>query len=153
MAVDMFLKIDGLMGGSVDAKHAGEIDILSFSWGIHKTGSRPTFEDFQFTMRPDKALPGLELGCASGQHFVKALLSLRNAGTKAPIEFLKYELTEAVCTSAGIELDKTGIDPLPLARASFSFGKVKWTYTEQKPDGSSGASIVGGWDLGKNAPV
>ena len=35
---DMFLKIDGtkqgpIKGESVDARHAGEIDVISWSWG------------------------------------------------------------------------------------------------------------------------
>ena len=33
MALDYFLKLDGIPGESVDAKHKGEIDVLSWSWG------------------------------------------------------------------------------------------------------------------------
>ena len=32
-AFDYFLKLDGIPGESVDAKHKGEIDVLSWSWG------------------------------------------------------------------------------------------------------------------------
>ena len=40
MAVDMFLKIDGIDGDSTDKKHKGEIELLSFSWGLsNKTAS------------------------------------------------------------------------------------------------------------------
>ena len=38
MAVDMFLKLDGINGESKDEKHAKEIDLLAFSWGA----SQPT---------------------------------------------------------------------------------------------------------------
>ncbi len=31
---DAFLKIDGIKGESADAKHKGEIDVMSFSWGL-----------------------------------------------------------------------------------------------------------------------
>lgn len=34
-----FLKIDGAPGESTDAKHKGEIDILSFQWGETQPGS------------------------------------------------------------------------------------------------------------------
>ena len=34
MAVDMFLKIDDIKGESKDSKHKGEIDVLSWSWGM-----------------------------------------------------------------------------------------------------------------------
>ncbi len=33
MAVDYFLKIDGIAGESTDDKHKEWIDVLSFSWG------------------------------------------------------------------------------------------------------------------------
>jgi type VI secretion system secreted protein Hcp len=33
MAVDLFLKIDGIQGESTDASHTDETDILSYSWG------------------------------------------------------------------------------------------------------------------------
>ncbi len=36
--VDYFLKIDGIEGESQDAKHKGEIDVESWSWGRHQTG-------------------------------------------------------------------------------------------------------------------
>jgi type VI secretion system secreted protein Hcp len=39
MAVDFFLKIDGIDGESKDSKHKGEIDIESFSWGATQTGT------------------------------------------------------------------------------------------------------------------
>ena len=32
-AFDYFLKLDGIPGESTDAKHKGEIDVLSWSWG------------------------------------------------------------------------------------------------------------------------
>ena len=33
VAVDYFLKIDGIEGESQDAKHKGEIEVESFGWG------------------------------------------------------------------------------------------------------------------------
>ena len=32
-AFDYFLKLDGIPGESIDDKHKGEIDVLSWSWG------------------------------------------------------------------------------------------------------------------------
>ena len=39
MAVDVFLKLGDIKGESKDAKHAGEIDVLSWSWGVSQTGT------------------------------------------------------------------------------------------------------------------
>ena len=33
MAVDYFLKLDGIQGESADEKHKDEIQLMSFSWG------------------------------------------------------------------------------------------------------------------------
>jgi len=33
MALDMFLKIDGIQGESTDNHHKDKIDILSYTWG------------------------------------------------------------------------------------------------------------------------
>ena len=34
MAVDIFLKLDGIKGESQDHKHKDEIDVLAWSWGV-----------------------------------------------------------------------------------------------------------------------
>jgi type VI secretion system secreted protein Hcp len=39
MAVDMFLKLNGVTGESKDKVHNKEIDILSWSWGMLNSGT------------------------------------------------------------------------------------------------------------------
>lgn len=39
MAVDMFLKLNGVTGESKDKVHTKEIDILSYAWGMSNSGS------------------------------------------------------------------------------------------------------------------
>ena len=39
MAVNAWLKLDGIKGESLDSKHKDEIDLLSFSWGMAQPGS------------------------------------------------------------------------------------------------------------------
>jgi type VI secretion system secreted protein Hcp len=39
MAVDMFLKLDGVKGQSKDKAHTQDIDILSWSWRMSNGGS------------------------------------------------------------------------------------------------------------------
>jgi type VI secretion system secreted protein Hcp len=44
-----------------------------------------------------------------------------------------------------------GDDNLPTESLSFNYGKIKWTYTQQKrSDGSGGGNVTGGWDLTAN---
>ena len=80
MAVDVFLKIKGIPGESADSKHKGEIDVLSYSWGISQTGTmsygggggagKANFSDFSFMMRMNKATPKLMQACANGSQRV-----------------------------------------------------------------------------------
>src|SRR6187549_606669 len=68
-----FLKIDGIVGDSIDANHKGEIDVLSWSWGVTHAGGgagpggggggagKASFQDFHFVSRISKASPALFL--------------------------------------------------------------------------------------------
>lgn len=38
MAIDMFMKVDGVTGESKDSNHTGWTDITSFSWGASQRG-------------------------------------------------------------------------------------------------------------------
>jgi type VI secretion system secreted protein Hcp len=39
----------------------------------------------------------------------------------------------------------------PSESVSFNYGKIKWTYTQQKrKDGTGGGNVSGGWDLTLN---
>src|SRR5215831_10842790 len=102
MAVDMFLKLDGIEGESKDHKHAGEIELLSFSWGVSNSSQvgcagggggagKANFSSFSFMKRVDSATPQLMLSCATGEHIKSGLITVRKAGEK-PVEFLKIKL-------------------------------------------------------------
>ena len=88
-AVDYFLKIDGIVGESLDAKHTGEMQLESFSWGETQQTATPAgsgagagkvqIYDLHFVMRTNKASAQLLLACASGQHLKTAVLTARKS--------------------------------------------------------------------------
>ena len=90
MAVDYFLKLDGIDGESADSKNKGQIDLQSFSWGEAQTGThgagggggagKVQMQDFHFVMKNNKASPKLMLACANGEHIKKGVLTCRKAG-------------------------------------------------------------------------
>jgi type VI secretion system secreted protein Hcp len=159
--VDYFLKIDGVPGESVDAKHKGEIELESFSWGETSSGGqggaggggagKVSIQDFHFVMKLNKASPKLLLACATGQHLKQAVLTGRKAG-KAQQEFLVYTFTDLVVSS--YQTSASAQDPQgPLDQVSFSFAKIEVEYRAQKPDGSLDAPIKAGWDVKANKKV
>lgn len=154
MAVDYFLKIDGIPGESSDSKHKGEIDVEAWSWGaVHPVGpaggsgsgaGKADFQDLGFTARFSKASPNLMLACASGKHLKSAILSARRQD-KSQAEFLTFSLSDVLVSSyqtGGAE----GGDVVPVDSVSLNFSKIQIEYKEQKPDGSLGGSTTVGWD-------
>ena len=174
---DAFLKIDGIKGESADAKHKGEIDIMSFSWGMSQTGVSATgggggagkvhVHDFHITKKTDAASPLLFLNCANGAHIKEANFVVRKAGGEQ-LEYLKIKLTDVLVSSykpaSGEEeiligllqpadqvVDKSSI---PAEQVSFNFAKVEFSYQAQGADGKAqGGPILAGWDVKANQKV
>ena len=157
--VDYFLKVDGIVGESQDAKHKGEIQLESFGWGetqqaaVGRAGGaaagKVQMHDFHVAMRVSKASPQLMLACATGQHLKTAVVTARKAG-KGQQEFLVYKLTDLLVTSF-----QTSATPeqLPLDQVSFAFGQISVDYRAQKPDGTLEAAVHAGWDVTANRKV
>lgn len=156
MAVDMFLKIDGIDGESQDAKHKGEIEIESFSWGASRpaaaggTGGggstgRATMEDFTFTTPVTRASPKLFLACVENRRIKTALLTVRRAGAQQQ-DFLKVTMSDVQISA----WKHAAAGELPMDQVSMDFGKVQIAYTGQRPDGTAGDTVTAGWDAKVN---
>jgi type VI secretion system secreted protein Hcp len=161
VASDYLLKLDGIKGESTDSKHKDEIEIESFSWGMTQPGSfasgggggagKVNFQDFHFTSRVSNASPNLMLACASGQHIKVATLTVRKAG-KDQQEYYIIKLSDNLVSSyqsGGSE----GSNALPVDQFSINFAKIEFEYKSQKPDGTLGPAVKGGWDLKANKKV
>jgi type VI secretion system secreted protein Hcp len=160
MAVDMFLKIKGdpYAGESLDKKHKGEIDVLSFSWGQSNAGSsgygtgagsgKVSVQDFSFTMRTCKASPNLALACATGEHIPEATFTVRKAG-KEQQDFLVIKFTELLISS--YQVGGGGGEELPMESISFNFAKIETSYSPQKADGTLDAAVKTSYNIQENA--
>jgi len=157
MAVDMFLKLDGIKGESADHKHKEEIHVESFSWGMSQTGAHGTgggggagkvsVQDISVTKYLDKSSPELMLHCANGKHIKERLITVRKAGEN-PVEYLKIKLTDILISS--VQHAGHGSDLLTEA-LSLNFGKFHVEYQEQGADGKAkGGPVVMGWDVKAN---
>jgi type VI secretion system secreted protein Hcp len=159
MAVDMFFKIDGAKGESVDATYKEAIDVLSWSWSLTQPGSahkakgagcgRVNVQDLSFTKYIDAATPNLVKMCADGTTFKKAVLVVRKAG-KTPLEYLKITLDEGII--AAVSTGGSGGEDRLTETIALNFAKFKLEYKPQKADGSGGAAIEAAWDIAANKP-
>ena len=159
--VDYFLKIDGIPGESADAKHKGEIDVESWSWGESQGGTmafgggggagKVSMQDFHFVMKVNKATPKLLIACATGEHIKKAELTCRKAG-KEQQEFLKYTFSDILISSYQTGGAASG-SVIPNDQISFNYAKIEVEYKEQKPDGTLGGPVKVGYDVKSNKKV
>ena len=148
---DAFLKLDGIKGESADAKHKGEIDIMSFSWGMAQTGVSATgggggagkvkVHDFSITKKTDAASPLLMLNCASGAHIKEANFVVRKAGGEQ-LEYLKIKLTDVLVSSYKPLSNSGMIGGLGLNAAVF-VKTISWSETASP---SGGQISSGGGD-------
>lgn len=161
MAFDCFLKIEGIPGESADAKHKGEIDLLSYSFGATQSGSaaygggggagKVNFQDFNFVMKMSKATPKLFLACATGEHIKSAILTARKAG-KDQQEFYIIKFTDLLISSYQTGASQGG-DEVPTEQISFNFTKIETEYKEQKADGTLAGGIKAGYNIKTNKAV
>lgn len=160
MAVDMFLKLTGINGESLDAAHKGEIDISSYNWGLSNTGTfhraggggsgKADFQDISVTKWVDKATADLMLACANGKHIAEGVLVCRKAGEK-PLEYLKVTMQEILVSS--ISTGTTIHDEKQTETVSFNCAKVKVEYFSQSPTGGKEAGGTMGWHIAGNTKL
>ena len=161
MAFDAFLKIDGIPGESKDDKHKDWMEISSLDWGVKQPTSaaastagggsteRASFDDLTITKELDKASPKLALYCADGTHIKEIIIELCRAGTEK-LKYMEYKLSNVIVSSVGIN----GSDGIPIEMVKFNYGKIEWTYTQQKrADGAGGGNVAAGWNLETNKKV
>jgi type VI secretion system secreted protein Hcp len=157
---ECFLKIDGVTGDSADARHRGEIELVSWSLGMatpvaatlgtgaSASSGRPDFQPLRVTHRLDRAVPALLQTAASGRHVPSAVLSCRRPGREAA-DYLKVALQDVLVS--GVRLGDSA-DAAPSAEVTLVYGKITIEYRPQMPDGSLGQAAVGGWDVRANRP-
>jgi type VI secretion system secreted protein Hcp len=147
MAVDMFLKLDGVDGESKDEKHKGWIDIFSFSVGLSNQGAghygggsgagKGQISDISVSKQVDKSSATLYKFCFNGKHIKTGNIVMRKAAGDAALEYLKYDMDEVVVTAVSTSESAGG--GIASESISLNFSKVKMTYDMQSDTGSEEA--------------
>jgi type VI secretion system secreted protein Hcp len=158
MAVDMFMKLDGLTGETKDAKQPGAIDVLAWSWGLSNSGSfhmgggggsgKANFQDLSFTKYVDSASNALMLAAANGDHIKTALLTVRKSGGKAPLEYIKLTLKKVLVTS--VSTGGSGGEDRLTENVTLNFAEMAFSYIEQKDDGTGKPAKDFKWNIEEN---
>lgn len=155
MATTTHIKFDGIEGESTDKDHKGEIEALSWSWGVSNAGpssaggagggsavGKATPGDFHFMHLYDKASPILAKLCASGKRVKSVVLSVRKAG-EGQKDFLKITLTDVIITSVAASAGGDAV----MESGALAYAKIAVAYQPQDPRGTLGTPVKFGWDI------
>lgn len=152
--IDTHIKFDGVDGEATHTDHKGEIQLLSWGWGVSNlnTGGtsgggsgmgKATANDFNFVHTYDKASPILAKKCAQGVHFPTVVLTARKSG-EGQKDFFKTTMKE-VFIIAVQPSGSSGGDILE--SVSMSYGEIEFGYKAQDAKGALGGEVKFGWNV------
>lgn len=156
MAIDMFMKVEGVSGESKDANHKDWTNVDSFEWGAIQPGSmtsggggagKVNFNDLTVIAAIDKSTPTILKNCATGQHLSKVEVSVCKAGGEQ-IEYSRTTLEDVLVTAVKF-IGAQENDVLKI-QYSFQAAKVKNQYWEQTDKGSKGAEVQMAFNIKEN---
>jgi len=139
-AADLFIKIGEIKGDSVDAKHKGEIDALTWSWGTSQStraaaggaaAGRAIPQDLIITKAIDSSSPLFVQFATTGKHFAEVQLTVRIAG-KSNNDFIRIKLKDVMISS--MKLAGAGGQDLPTEEIALTFQVIEFTVAP--PSGS-----------------
>jgi type VI secretion system secreted protein Hcp len=145
---DLFLKIDGIQGESLDRVHANEIDVLAWSWGatapsVVRAGGagagagagKATFNDLTITKYVDASSPALVAAISTGKRITSLILTVRRAnGAPQGVDYFTLTLSDALVT--GVSVSTSGGEDRMTENVTFNYGTFTYSYTPIKKDGS-----------------
>jgi type VI secretion system secreted protein Hcp len=152
MSTDTHIKFDGVKGEAIHKEHKGEIEILSWHWGVAQASSagsgggsgagKASPQEFNFTHLYDSASTVLAKHCVSGKHFKDMKMTARKSG-EGQQAFLVMILKEVFITSVQPS-GSAGGDVVE--NVSCSYKDVEFIYKAQNDKGGMGGEIKFGWD-------
>jgi type VI secretion system secreted protein Hcp len=141
MAVDYFLKLDGIQGESQDSNHKDEIQIMSWSWGASQVSSvggtggsgagKASLSDFSIMTNFDKATPKFFKSVCQGTHLKSGTMSAVKAGANGK-PYLKVDFKELFVT----HLQISASSEVPTVSISFSYNQIAIDYSTQNEQGN-----------------
>jgi len=156
MAVDYFLKLDGIQGESVDKNFTNQIQVLSWGWGASQVSSvaanggsgagKVNVSDFSVATYFDKATPKFFKNICAGTHVKTGTMSAVKAGANGK-PYLKVEFGELFVT--GIQMSAQ--NEIPTVNLSFSYNDITIDYSAQDEKGNVVSTGAVSYSVKENA--
>ena len=144
---DMFLKIEGakqgpIKGESSDAHHAGEIDVISWSWGMDSPSdafghakARTSFDQLRIVKRVDSATTALMGALRNNELVKKAVLTVRKAGGPEALEYFTITVEKGRLTHHRVTGGEGAESSVLTEEFALGFQKVSVEYVPQSKTG------------------
>lgn len=143
-----------IKGESQDTDHKGEIDVVSWSWGMQAkptlggggASGKATIHELKIVKRLDSASTALMIALRQNEAIQKAVLTQRKAG-KGQLEYFKITIEQGRVTSLNVDAGETAGGPQVVERVSFTFNKIEVEYVPQGKDGmpQGGMTFMDQW--------
>ncbi|HTZ38834.1 MAG TPA: type VI secretion system tube protein Hcp [Syntrophales bacterium] len=163
----IFVNLGDIKGESTDKDHKDWCDAFSYGDGISQGvnpayrsygAMTPDFAPITIIKQIDAASPKLREASAKGTHLSEVTIEMY----EGQFRFFVVKLKEVVVSSVqAVMPDLTSMPVLTAAsspsvmvlqeKVSFVFGAIEWTYTKQRPDGTSGGNVSAKWSLVRGA--
>lgn len=157
-----FLQIDTIKGESKDQNHKDWIEVKDFDFDVlqprsatsssigGQTAARVEMAPISIIKQMDLASTALFQAASGGQTFAKAQMKFFRADKNGdPVNYFTIELMNVLVHRL---TSRVGDDGLIQETLQLSFGAIKQTYTQQKPEGGQGGKTVAQWSLIGNKP-
>ncbi len=154
MAVNSYIKMTDITGGSTATGHEGEIEVLSWNHGFVQptsptrstagagTTEQATHQNFSFTKYMDVATTALMKNCWSGKQITEITVThyrANGASDNAPVKYLEVLMKNCIISNFSVS---GGPGDIPVENVSLDYGSVQYTYVDQKnEDGTADANL------------
>jgi type VI secretion system secreted protein Hcp len=154
MAVEMFMKIEGIPGESQDKFFRDSIVVQAWNWGASNPvpvtprgagATKPVIQNLTFIKSVDKTTPTLYLNMLQGKYLKTCILSCRKAGAKD--KFFEITMSDCLLNSA-LNDCKAGEENIT-ETIGIQFSRINIEYTGTDASGKK-FSVKSGWDIVKN---
>ncbi|KAF1712002.1 type VI secretion system tube protein Hcp [Pseudoxanthomonas kalamensis DSM 18571] len=158
-----FLNIDTIKGESRDQEHKDWIEIESFTQDVLQprsatassvggnTAARVEMSPIEIVKQIDLSTTALHQAAANGTTFPKARIEFYRADKDG--KAINYYLVELLNVLVHRVTISVGSDGIPQETVQLSFGSIKWTYQQQRPEGGIGGKAVAQWSPTLNKPT
>ncbi|WP_454727015.1 MULTISPECIES: Hcp family type VI secretion system effector [Cupriavidus] len=160
MSQDIFLKLAGIDGESADARHPGEIEVLTWDWSVSQPSGmhdgsgggagKCSVDDLTFEHYVDRATPALVQHCLTGKPIGTAVLVMRKAGG-TPLAYLKITMEDVLVT--GVAVVGNHNMAMPREAVRLSFARVRHDYVLQNAQGGNAGTVGVGYDIKANQAI